>query len=231
MTRRHLFSASLALGMALLLPPAAQAQFIGMGRSGFGFRGGMAVVPVLTPFGAYPLLGPGFYPGFNGFGPGYYPAYYNRAPVTINYYNAVPPSSQPEATTAAPSAPRGFQQSIQEFRNGKPVTPGPAAPAPEKSTPPTNKPARVEVTLPADAELWFDGVKTRQVGPTRHFVTPPLAAGQDYSYEVVATWRDRGQAVSETRQITVRAGDHSTVQFTKAPEETETLTAPKKPKP
>jgi uncharacterized protein (TIGR03000 family) len=232
MTRRNLFLATLALGVPLLLPSAAPAQLMGTVRSGFGFRGGVGFVPILTPFGSYPLFGPGYY----GYGPSYYSpyaGYYNRAPITINYYNPPPAYSQPDATTPAQPAPSGPQPSIQEFRNGKAVTPAPAAPTQEKTTSPTDKPARIEISLPADADLWFDGTKTRQTGSARQFVTPPLATGQEYSYEVMATWKDKGQAVTETRRVTVRAGDRTTVSFAKtsASTEPETLGSPKKAKP
>src|SRR5262249_55373084 len=162
-----------------------------------------------------------------------YSGYYNRAPITINYYNPPPAYSQLDATTPAQPAPSGPQPSIQEFRNGKAVTPAPAAPTQEKTASPTDKPARIEISLPADADLWFDGTKTRQTGSARQFVTPPLAAGQEYSYEVMATWKDKGQAVTETRRVTVRAGDRTTVSFAKtsAATEPETLGSPKKAKP
>src|SRR5262249_60878807 len=107
MTRRNLFLATLALGVPLLLPSAAPAQLMGTVRSGFGFRGGVGFVPILTPFGSYPLFGPGYY----GYGPSYYSpysGYYNRPPITINYSNPPPASSHLDPPTPPhppPAAP------------------------------------------------------------------------------------------------------------------------------
>jgi uncharacterized protein (TIGR03000 family) len=73
--------------------------------------------------------------------------------------------------------------------------------------------ARVEVRVPPDAELWFDGTKMTQVGPLRTFTTPPLTPGRTFTYEVRASWMANGVPVTQTRQITVEAGKRATVDF------------------
>ena len=68
--------------------------------------------------------------------------------------------------------------------------------------------------MPADAEVWFDGEKTKQTGALRQFVSPPLAPGRSYSYAVRVRWTKDGQPVEEERRISVRAGAWSRFDFT-----------------
>jgi len=65
----------------------------------------------------------------------------------------------------------------------------------------------INVSVPAGAEIAFDGTKTIQTGAHRAFVSPPLVAGQDYAYEVTAKWQESGREVNQTRHITVHSGD------------------------
>jgi uncharacterized protein (TIGR03000 family) len=82
------------------------------------------------------------------------------------------------------------------------------------------RPARtalVDVVLPADAALSFQGVPmTEEGGALRQFQSPPLSAGRNYTYDLRATWKDReGREVVRTRHLTVRAGDHLEVDLTR----------------
>src|SRR5262245_36728917 len=54
-------------------------------------------------------------------------------------------------------------------------------------------PAFVKVTLPADAVLEVDGVKTKQTGATRLFATPALEKGKKYSYQLKVTYSKDGK--------------------------------------
>jgi uncharacterized protein (TIGR03000 family) len=72
--------------------------------------------------------------------------------------------------------------------------------------PASNLPATIELTVPADAQVWFDGQATTQTGTVRRFVTPPLNAEGDYSYEVKIRWNKDGQPAEETKTISVTAG-------------------------
>jgi uncharacterized protein (TIGR03000 family) len=74
--------------------------------------------------------------------------------------------------------------------------------------------ATINVQVPADAELWFEGEKTNQTGPNRLFRSPALEAGQNYSYDVKARWMENGKPVEQTRIVRVRAGEMSQVNFT-----------------
>ena len=78
----------------------------------------------------------------------------------------------------------------------------------------TDNTAQVEVRLPADADLWFEGHKTAQTGSDRSFRSPELEPGHDYVYDVQARWTADGKPVDETRKVTVHAGDHVVVNFT-----------------
>ena len=76
--------------------------------------------------------------------------------------------------------------------------------------------ARVTIRIPADAKLWVDGKPTKQAGPVREFVTPPvLRAAQNYQYTFRAEWAEDGRTVSRVQPVTVRATEAVTVDFSK----------------
>jgi uncharacterized protein (TIGR03000 family) len=72
---------------------------------------------------------------------------------------------------------------------------------------------RVNVSVPANAQITFDGAKTMQTGAIRAFVSPPVAPGRDYIYSVTAKWQQGGKEVTRTQRITVHAGDVIHVSF------------------
>ncbi len=74
-------------------------------------------------------------------------------------------------------------------------------------------PAAVVVQVPVEAELWFDGVKTAQSGPSRTFESPPLDGGKIYHYVVRARWKEKGQAVEQVQMLSVQAGQQARVSF------------------
>lgn len=92
---------------------------------------------------------------------------------------------------------------------------------PSTAASPPPQPASVEVRVPASALLWFQGQQTEQTGERRTFTTPPLPPGQTYTYEVQARWYEKGEEVTERRQIRVVAGAKQMVDFA-APTESET---------
>jgi uncharacterized protein (TIGR03000 family) len=71
---------------------------------------------------------------------------------------------------------------------------------------PTDNRARIRLSVPADAQVWFDGEPTKQTGELRHFESPPLAPGRSYTYAVRVRWTKDGKPVEEERRIRVRAG-------------------------
>jgi uncharacterized protein (TIGR03000 family) len=72
-----------------------------------------------------------------------------------------------------------------------------------------SRPALIDVFLPAEARLSFQGVTMTEGGSVREFKSPPLLPGRSYTYDVRATWKDDdGREVVKSRRLTVRAGDH-----------------------
>jgi uncharacterized protein (TIGR03000 family) len=84
--------------------------------------------------------------------------------------------------------------------------------APPMQPAPTATTATIEVIVPADAQVAFDGAPTRQKGTDRIFVTPSLPAGQSH-YTVTATWTDNGQPVTREMHIRVAPGSRVLVNF------------------
>jgi uncharacterized protein (TIGR03000 family) len=143
------------------------------------FRGG--------GFNSPGFFGPSYWPSYGGYYPGnyWYPSPYLYSSPTYNTYYY----SQPTVIYVVQAVPQTTTSSSSY--QGEP-----------------ENAARIEITVPTDAELWFDGKKTKQTGPVRHFATPPLFPGQMYSYDVRATWKDEksGATVTRTRTVDVQAG-------------------------
>lgn len=76
-------------------------------------------------------------------------------------------------------------------------------------------PARVGVVVPANADVWVGDQLTGQGDRFREFLTPPLARGADYHYDIRAHWREDGRAVDQTRRVTVHANGWAVVDFTR----------------
>jgi uncharacterized protein (TIGR03000 family) len=72
-------------------------------------------------------------------------------------------------------------------------------------------PIRVNVNLPAEADLYFNGTLTNETGPFRTFVSPAVAVGRDYVYDIRARWVENGRPVTWRHDYTVRAGDRLNV--------------------
>jgi uncharacterized protein (TIGR03000 family) len=79
-----------------------------------------------------------------------------------------------------------------------------AAEAPAKG-----RPATIELTVPADAQVTFDGVETKQRGNVRLFVTPPLDPQLQHATYAIRVWgTTNGVKFDDTIHIPVREGDH-----------------------
>jgi uncharacterized protein (TIGR03000 family) len=91
----------------------------------------------------------------------------------------------------------------------------PPATAPSVAPPASEgaEPASLEIRVPVDAAIWFDGSKSSQTGSDRTFVTPPLKPGEVYTYHIRARWTKDGAPVEQTRTVTVRAGQRTRVDF------------------
>jgi uncharacterized protein (TIGR03000 family) len=73
--------------------------------------------------------------------------------------------------------------------------------------------AIIDVRLPAEAAILFDGRQTSATGPERRFLSPPLTPGKEYVYEVSVRWHEGGREVTRTRSLPVRAGERLNVTF------------------
>jgi uncharacterized protein (TIGR03000 family) len=87
------------------------------------------------------------------------------------------------------------------------------------------RPAQLEVRLPADALLEIGAAQTRATGARRVFQTPPLRAGRTFTYLLKATW----QGKVAVHSILVKAGELSMVEFTPADFQVEGAGAGQKP--
>jgi uncharacterized protein (TIGR03000 family) len=189
------------------------------GRAAPFFRGGFVGTPFLfpgSPFGPpvvfYSPYQYGIYP--YGYGP-----YYGGGPLVQSrvVVNAVPEYAPPQRVTRSYNGGTP-QPQIEEFPSAS--RPGPGREKAEAA------PARIEVRAPAGAEISFDGVKTKQKGTARQFVSPPLPPGRRFAYQVRASWREDGREVVQTRRVTVRAGEQVSIDFT-PPGKEEELPQPK----
>jgi uncharacterized protein (TIGR03000 family) len=165
------------------------------------------------------LAGLGY--GYPGLGYGYTPYYgttaygYNFVAPTTTYSGYYSPTlwayspnyGRPAGSSSSGVAPAGY---VSYYPPAYVTTPAAAA----STAPSSNElPAWVEVTVPAGAELWFDGQRTTKTGERRVFRTPPLEKGHNYYYDVKARWTEGGKPVEKTRQVAVHAGERVAVDF------------------
>jgi uncharacterized protein (TIGR03000 family) len=239
--------------LTLLAPNTSSAQFF---RPAFGFPG-MGYYPVypyqVGPIGNFPTgttFYPGLYPRYN------YP--YNaplydalnaalaNAPYTaptngtatapyqprmVEYGTkpAAPQDSTSEAKPTASTRPSSNTPSSTRASGVRPVVREYTVPKEAMTLPPVDQPARIDVEVPARAVVYCDGTKTRLTGTIRHFVTPALGPGREYSYELRAEWKEGERTVSVSKNVAFRAGDQVTVSFLEKPSANEALPEPTTP--
>jgi uncharacterized protein (TIGR03000 family) len=79
----------------------------------------------------------------------------------------------------------------------------------------TDNKAHIWLRVPENAEVWVNGVKTKQTGESRYFFSPPLEPGKKYSYQMRVLWKKGDKPVEETQRILVQAGTTIRRDFTK----------------
>lgn len=167
----------------------------GWGGYGYGWRPGFNVGLGFGGYGGYRSYY-GSYPSY-GYGySGYYPYSYAGVTTAPSYYYSVP------AATTYVTPPT----SVVVESSAAPRTSAYYDPAVENQ-------ARVRVRLPAAAELQVADQRLGQTGSERDFVTPALTPGKSYYYEMTARWTDAGKPVEQTKRVTVRANETTTVEF------------------
>lgn len=71
---------------------------------------------------------------------------------------------------------------------------------------PVSRSATIVVELPAEAKLYVDGYLSKQTTAIRTIATPELDSGTEYTYTLKAEMIRDGQVVTQTRQVSFRAG-------------------------
>lgn len=123
----------------------------------------------------------------------------------------------------APAGCFGGTPYVTPVQGIKPMPPGgpkgEVVPPPKKEGSDVSAPATLVVTLPADARLTVDGHLTTSTSGTRVFVTPVLATGGEYAYNLTATVVRNGETLTQTQRVQVRPGVRTEVPFTFASSE------------
>jgi uncharacterized protein (TIGR03000 family) len=162
-----------------------------------------------------------FYGGY-----GYYPYYglYGSYPYS-SYDYGVYPYLGSDAYDSGYTGAYGATTSSFDYGN-TPINPPVVSPVMASAQP--DPIAYVTVRVPGDAKLWFDDTLTTSTGSTRQFDTPPLTPGTPYSYEVRATWNDKGHEVTQTQHVEVTAGARIDIGFPIPPKTAADVPAVKK---
>jgi uncharacterized protein (TIGR03000 family) len=217
---------ALVAAVALVLPLLAAEQSYAQWRLGLGgWRGGY--------YSGWGYNRP-WYDGFYGYTNPWYGNYYSYYPYSSNYtypYSSYYTYSYPYSYYSYPYtysyypyygstyyAPTVYSTTplTNSITYASNTNPSGAYSTTQSFYPPNsqgNIAAMVEVQVPADAQLWFDGENTSQTGTDRMFRSPPLEPGQNYSYEVKAHWTDNGKDIERTRTVRVHAGERVMVNF------------------
>ncbi len=87
---------------------------------------------------------------------------------------------------------------------------------PGQTPPPPDNAAHLQLIVPENAEVQFDGSKTTQTGSAREFVSPPLTVGQVFTYKIIVRSADpSGKPINDARDIRVQANDWVRIDFTR----------------
>lgn len=110
-------------------------------------------------------------------------------------------------------SPRHLVPTVSVYAQGVAIVPGPPA-----VTPAGEPCVRVAVIVPdPGAKVWIQHAAMASTGTEREFVSPPLEAGKEYEYELIARWNDTGgRERAETRQVRLVAGQSARVSFGEA---------------
>lgn len=73
--------------------------------------------------------------------------------------------------------------------------------------------AMLTVQAPSDAKIWLQGQETTSTGSDRVFTSPPLKAGQEYTYTVKAQWKVNDKTVEQNQTVSVKAGERTGLLF------------------
>jgi uncharacterized protein (TIGR03000 family) len=195
---------------ALSAAPAARAQQVGVGVTPFGVRGG-------------------YWPGYLGYFPGAYGGFWSNG---FSLYGPPVPTYG-----TVPGYFGGADQRLSNFSNiyignGASIglgTPGAGGAGPRRrhwanlgagetdfGVGQATGQAVIDVRVPAaNAEVFFEGINTRQTGVRRVFHSPAIQVETTFYYQVRARWVDDGKVQDQVRPVGVRANETIVVDFAK----------------
>jgi uncharacterized protein (TIGR03000 family) len=114
----------------------------------------------------------------------------------------MPPAGSQQGPAAAPGAP------------GAPQTPPPLGGNDMADT----TSASFQVSVPADALVYVNEMKTTSTGPERRYVSRGLETGRTYTFKVRAEYERDGQTVTETQVIRLTPGRTGSLAFGQGPD-------------
>lgn len=163
------------------------------------YGGWESLAPIHTPAGCWGMPYSGYGPGWGG---------YSCAGGCGGYQSAAYGVPTPEIATPAPAI-------SSEVAPAPSTTPAPKSdPKLKPKADPdddelvsTGTRARVVVSLPANGKLFVDNTPIANAAGVKTFRTPELSKGQQYYYEMRAEVVVDGKVVSQTRRVTLTAGD------------------------
>lgn len=142
-----------------------------------------------------------------------------RLLLGLGYYGWIGPyaaSPRPKPVSVnvwSPADPRAMTKHGRYAASGTFST---TLPAP--ALPPSGEHLTLSVKVPhTTADVYVEGVKTTQTGTDRLFESPPLDAGKQFRYELIARWVEDGVRVERKKVVTGKPGEVITVDFN-APE-------------
>jgi uncharacterized protein (TIGR03000 family) len=128
----------------------------------------------------------------------------------VIYDEAAPNQSMP----AAPSmnGPNNPPQPPAPGTGANPPAPAPMSGAMYRSLDGAQT-ALLSVNVPAEAKIFINGTATTSTGSERQYVSRGLSSGNRYDYEVRAEITRDGNTITETKNVTLTAGQQANVSF------------------
>ena len=139
------------------------------------------------------------------------PAQAAQPATKVEQAPVAPPTPSDKPLTPSTPAPPAAKPTAQPA----PVLPGelPALPGTTYITPTKDDSATLTIYVPVDAKVTINGMATKSNGSKRQYVSFGLKAGYTYKYEVRAEIVREGQAIEESRTVTLTAGQRGAVAF------------------
>jgi uncharacterized protein (TIGR03000 family) len=161
------------------------------------YGGWESLAPIHTPAGCWGVPYGCYGPGWGG---------YSCAGGCGGYQSAAYGVPTPEIATPGPVISSDPAPSTTPAPKGDPKLKPKADPDDDELVSAGTR-ARVVVSLPANGKLFVDDAPIANAAGVKTFRTPELSKGQQYYYEMRAEVVVDGKVVSQTRRVTVTAGE------------------------